>query len=237
MIGRYCLKKADRVREYVLTHRIIPEALAGERRVEVVAREVARFLHLDDRYPLVVNALTNSVTRSYINQGLRELGLCLRDIKKEGLKEGPNTRVIYELGPCEEVSVSKGSGAGGRPSEEWIRGLISSYLGLELRPGAVLINGKAKRFDLLNEVEHVVGDIKVFTFKGPVPAAEHDNLFVYICLMEKLERYTGTKWRKLIVGAGRRKIFEDFVRRYRSWLPEDLEVYFIDASGNVERLM
>ena len=145
--------------------------------------------------------------------------------------------MVYELGPCEEVSVSKASRAGERSSEDWIRGLISSYLGLELRPGAVLINGKAKSFDLLNEVEHVVGDIKVFTFKGPVPAAEHDNLFVYVCLMEKLERYTSREWRKLIVGAGRRKIFEDFVRRYRPWLPDDLEVYFIDSSGNVERLV
>lgn len=150
---------------------------------------------------------------------------------------GPNTRVIYELGPCEGVSASTPQATGGRPSENWVKELIASYLGIKLGPGAVLINGKPKRFDLLNEAERVVGDIKVFTYEGPVPAAEHDNLFVYVCLMEKLERYTGSKWRKLIVGAGRRKTFEDFIRRYRPWLPEDLEVYFVDSNGNIERLM
>ncbi len=63
------------------------------------------------------------------------------------------------------------------------------------------------------------------------------TLFVYVCLMRKLEKRTGTKWKKFIVGAGRLKIFEDFVRRYRPWLPEDLEVYFIDGDGNVEKLV
>lgn len=70
-----------------------------------------------------------------------------------------------------------------------------------------MINGKPKQFDLLNEDEHVVGDIKVFTYSGGVPSAEYDNIFAYVCLMEKLERYTGIKWRKLIVGAGRRRTF------------------------------
>lgn len=90
------------MREYVLTYRIIPEALKGERRVEVTAKEVAVILNLENRYPLVIEALTNNKTKAYINHGLRELGLCLSDIKKKGPKVGPNTTVIYELGPCTE---------------------------------------------------------------------------------------------------------------------------------------
>ena len=48
-------------------------------------------------------------------------------------------------------------------------------------------------------------------------------------------KYTRTKWRKIIVGAGNRKTFETFARRYDPWL-EDVEIYFINNTGNIIKL-
>ena len=53
--------------------------------------------------------------------------------------------------------------------------------------------------------------------------------------MEKLEKYTNTQGRKIIVGAGNRKTFETFARRYNLWL-EDLEINFITLEQKIVKI-
>ena len=65
--------------------------------------------------------------------------------------------------------------------------------------------------------------------------AEMSNMIEYIWIMEKLEKYTGARRRKIIVGAGNRKTFETFVRRYNPWL-EDVEVYYITQDHKIVKL-
>ena len=111
---------------------------------------------------------------------------------------------------------------------------MSSYLGIPLYKQRLNIFGKFKEFDLVNIEHRVVGDFKRFKYKGPA-MAEMSNLVEYIWLMEKLEKYTNTQWRKIIVGAGNRKTFETFARRYNPWLG-DLVIYFIMSDREVIRI-
>ena len=87
---------------------------------------------------------------------------------------------------------------------------------------------------MVSIVHKVIGGFKYLQYKGSAEA-EMSNLAGYVWLMEKLEKYTGTKWRKVIVGAGNRKIFEAFARRYNPWL-EDIEIYYITPSCQVVRI-
>lgn len=77
-------------------------------------------------------------------------------------------------------------------------------------------------------------DFKHFRYTGPA-IAEMSNIVEYIWVMEKLEKYTGSKWRKVIVGAGNKKTFQTFARRHNPWL-EDVEIYFIEEDRKVTRL-
>ena len=120
-------------------------------------------------------------------------------------------------------------------NEEKARRIISEYLGIPLYKARLNVCGKYKEFDIVNVGSRIVGDIKGFTFKGQVASAEYSNLIEYLFIMERLEKCTREKWRKIIVGYGRRKIFEDFARRYNPWLG-NLEIYFIKEDGSVQRI-
>jgi hypothetical protein len=96
------------------------------------------------------------------------------------------------------------------------------------------ILGKPKEFDLVNIKARIVGDVKRLTTKG-VASAEEADMCKYVWLMEKLEASTGWKWRKIIVGVGRREIFERFSRNYDPWLG-DLEMYFMSEKGSLDKI-
>mgnify|MGYP000327148167 CR=1 FL=1 len=111
---------------------------------------------------------------------------------------------------------------------------MSKYLGVPFYKEKLNINGKFKEFDLVNVMHRVVGDFKRFKYGGEA-SAEMSNLAEYVWLMEKLEKYTHMKWRKIIVGAGNIKTFQIFAKRYDQWL-EDLEIYFITAQRKVIKI-
>ena len=113
--------------------------------------------------------------------------------------------------------------------------VMEKYLGIKLDKKKVNIFGKYKKFDLVNIEKGVVGDVKYYTFRGTVPAAQFSAISEYIWLMEKLEESSGRKWWKFIVGLGNRKTFERYARQYGPWLG-DVEIYFIDENGNLEIL-
>ncbi len=120
-------------------------------------------------------------------------------------------------------------------SEERAASIMSKFLGVPLSCKQNLeICGKTKNFDFVNLERRVVGDLKSFYYKG-TPSAQKDNITSYVWLMEKLEKHTGTKWRKFILGNGNRKTFEDYAKEYDSLLG-DLEIYFIDDGVKVQRI-
>ena len=53
--------------------------------------------------------------------------------------------------------------------------------------------------------------------------------------MEKLEKSSGSKWRKIIVGSCNRKTFENYAKKYHPWLG-NVEIYFIDDEGKVQKI-
>lgn len=111
---------------------------------------------------------------------------------------------------------------------------MSDYFGATLVKEKLDVYGKLKGFDLVNTEHRIVGDFKHFKYKGPANC-EMSDIIKYVWLMEKLERYTGVKWRKIIVGAGNERIFETFARRNNPWL-EDIEIYFITENWQVKRI-
>jgi hypothetical protein len=121
-----------------------------------------------------------------------------------------------------------------KEAEEQAKVALSNLLGITLQKEKLTISGKSKEFDLVNIKARVVGDVKRLTAKG-VTSAEEADMCMYVWLMEKLEESTGWKWRKFIVGIGRRSIFERFARNYGPWLG-DVEIYFIGDKGKVSKL-
>ncbi len=113
--------------------------------------------------------------------------------------------------------------------------VMEEYLGVKLEKKKLNIFGKYKEFDLVNIEEAVVGDVKFYTFKGAVPAAQFSAISEYVWLMEKLEQSSGRKWKKFIVGLGNRNTFERYAKQYGLWLG-DVEIYFIDDNGKLEIL-
>lgn len=111
---------------------------------------------------------------------------------------------------------------------------MSNFLNVKLYKAKLDINGKLKEFDLVNEENRIVGDFKHFRYTGQA-MAELSNIIECIWVMEKLEKYTQSKWRKIIVGAGNKKTFQTLARRYNPWL-EDVEIYFIENNLTVVRL-
>ena len=118
-------------------------------------------------------------------------------------------------------------------AEEEARRALTELLGIPLTKEKLLIFGKRKEFDLVNIKARVVGDVKRYTTKNPT--AEMKEISEYVWLMEKLEASTKWKWRKIIVGAGERSIFEKYVRNYDAWLG-DVEIFFLNSKRKLHKL-
>ena len=85
--------------------------------------------------------------------------------------------------------------------EENARKAIEEELKMKLPSQKVAINGKFKNFDLVNLENKVVGDVKHYkmTSGGNRPSAKFSTLNEYVWLMQLLEKFENTKWKKLFV--------------------------------------
>jgi len=236
---------ADSIRRFVVEKYILPATRSGYSVIKIRAGDVHRAMGLVNRVPAVITALGSRRFIEFANDVLRDIGYCIRLVSMEGPRFSTTTTFTYEILSAEKCLVKANSGSAKSEfqsesfrasslNEDVARRIISEFLSIPLYKERIDIFGKLKEFDLVNIGYRVIGDIKGFTYSGPA-AAEFSNIIEYVWLMEKLEKYTNVKWRKIIVGYGRREIFERFRKRYDPWL-EDLEIYFIDEKLKVHKI-
>lgn len=252
----------DDIRRYIFHNYIKPAIDKGLESIILRAGDIHSKMGLHNRMPAVCSALRSKKSIEIYNKWVRELGYNIRInaslVRAPQSGQGANVYYKYSFinksingkGNTEYSREHSGSNAflgiinpikGMRNkygneeiTEDDARRTMSQYIGVPLYKEKLDINGKLKEFDLVNIERRIVGDFKHFRYRGPA-MAEMSNIIEYIWVMEKLEKYTGVKWRKLIVGAGNRKTFETFARRYDPWL-EDVEIYFIDRKYKVVKL-
>jgi len=117
------------------------------------------------------------------------------------------------------------------------RKAIEEKLNMSLSSRGLLINGKIKNFDLVNEKNKVVGDIKNFkiTSGGNRPSAKFSTLNEYVWLMQLLEKYDGHKWKKLFVIGEDLKMVKMYVNEFDKWL-DDIEIYFYSKNDGLKKI-
>jgi len=95
--------------------------------------------------------------------------------------------------------------------------------GTPLPEGSLDINGKRKRFDLVNAEHKVVGDVKFYknTAGGNIPSAKRSTINEYVWLLQKLPE----DWRKFIVIGEDLAMAQKYVDDFSPWL-EDVEILF-----------
>jgi len=117
------------------------------------------------------------------------------------------------------------------------RKAIEEKLNMSLSSRGLLINGKIKNFDLVNEKNKVVGDIKNFkiTSGGNRPSAKFSTLNEYVWLMQLLEKYDGHKCKKLFVIGEDLKMVKMYVNEFDKWL-DDIEIYFYSKNDGLKKI-
>jgi len=247
----------DDIRRHVFHHHIKPAIDRGQKSITLRAGDIHSELHLHNRVPAVCNAMGSKKSIEIFNKWLRDLGYSIRielsaiDTPPSGLgansyytysfiheKIDKRNSLVLAMQPYIQGIASSGDAREKHRYEEITeddaREIMSLELGVPLYKEKIDIYGKPKEFDLVNIGHRIVGDFKHFRYKGSAEA-EMSNLAEYVWLMEKLEKYTSVKWRKIIVGAGNENTFERFARRYDPWL-EDVEIYFITPRRKVIRI-
>jgi len=118
--------------------------------------------------------------------------------------------------------------------EEKARKYFESFLKMSLVCNSVEIEGKGKKFDLVNKENKVVGDVKFYknTIGGNIPSAKRSTLNEYVWLMQKL----GNSWRKIIVIGEDKEMAQKYVNDFGLWLG-NVEVWFFTRKrNNAEKL-
>jgi len=111
--------------------------------------------------------------------------------------------------------------------EKSARVAIEQELEMSLSSGKVNINGKFKNFDLVNIENKVVGDVKYYktTSGGNRPSAKFSIMNEYVWLMQLLEKFENSKWRKLFVVGEDLPMIKNYIKEFDCWLG-DIEFYF-----------
>lgn len=123
--------------------------------------------------------------------------------------------------------------------EREARAALAKHIGVGLYSDEININGKWKRFDIVNKPERIVGDVKHYTITagGNLPQAKFSTLNEYVWLMQMAERYNPPEgWRKLLVIGEDRKVPEKYAEIYGRWL-DGIEIfYFSRETGIIEEV-
>ena len=121
--------------------------------------------------------------------------------------------------------------------EEKARRAIEEELKMELPGGKVNINGKYKNFDLVNSQKKVVGDVKHYkaTSGGNRPSATFSILNEYVWLMQLLEQFDGSKWKKLFVIGEDLEMIKKYITEFEKWLG-DIEFYYYSEETGIKKI-
>ena len=121
--------------------------------------------------------------------------------------------------------------------EDIARNAIQKELGCTLSNDTLDITGKSKNFDLVNESRRIVGDIKYYSMTkgGNIPSAKFSTLNEYAWLMQRLEKSTKHKWKKVFVIGTDKSLVEKYIETYGKWL-DDIEIYYCSKSGKISRM-
>jgi len=114
--------------------------------------------------------------------------------------------------------------------EKMARRAMSQYFGVVLAEKNP--KGFPKRFDMVSPNEDVVGDAKFLTLvhRTKTPPAKMMEICGHVWLLEKVD----AKIRFLAFG-NQRSVPEIWLKKYGS-LVQNIEFYFIDAQGKVEKI-
>ncbi len=117
-----------------------------------------------------------------------------------------------------------------REFEEFARETMSKYFGVHLeerRP-----QGSPKKFDMVSEKGDIVGDAKFLTLvhRKRLPPAKFMEIAGHVWLLEKINAK-----RRFLVFGNQKRVPEWWLEKY-GYLVQNVEFYFIDNQGNVERL-
>jgi hypothetical protein len=117
------------------------------------------------------------------------------------------------------------------------RKAIEEEIKIKLSNEKVNINGKFKNFDLVNLQNKIVGDIKHYkrTSVGNRPSAKFSILNEYVWLMQLLEIFDNTKWRKLFVVGEDLEMLKNYVTEFEQWLG-DIEFYYYSENTGIKRI-
>jgi len=121
--------------------------------------------------------------------------------------------------------------------EEKARKAIEEELKIKLPSEKVNINGKFKNFDLVNVENKVVGDVKHYktTSGGNRPSAKISILNEYVWIMQLLEKFDNTKWRKLFVVGEDMDMIKKYIIEFDKWLG-DIEFYYYSENTGIKKI-
>jgi len=122
-----------------------------------------------------------------------------------------------------------------KAEEERVRRAVSQFLSVPLRKLKLGVFNKQKEFDLVNVEARIVGDVKSYRASNYEASGKKATMSECIWLMEKLEASTSCKWRKIIAGSGDITFFRKYAKSHGTWLG-DVEIYFVSASGKVDKI-
>jgi len=121
--------------------------------------------------------------------------------------------------------------------EEKARKAIEEELKIKLPSEKGSINGKFKNFDLVNVENKVVGDVKHYktTSGGNRPSAKISILNEYVWIMQLLEKFDDTKWRKLFVVGEDMEMIKKYITEFDKWLG-DVEFYYYSENTGIKKI-
>jgi len=114
--------------------------------------------------------------------------------------------------------------------EEFARKIMSKYFGKQLSERNP--RGFPKKFDMVSANEEIVGDAKFLTLvhREKMPPAKFMEIAGHVWLLEKVNAK-----RRFLVFGNQKRVPEWWLEKYGN-LVHNVEFYFIDNEGNVERL-
>ncbi len=122
--------------------------------------------------------------------------------------------------------------------ERKARDALAKHLKVDLHNDEININGKWKRFDIVNKSQRIVGDVKNYktTSGGNRPSAKFSTLNEYCWLMQMAEKYNppGT-WRKMFVIGEDKEMVLHYVKEFDAWL-DDIEIYYFSNKNGIEKV-